>query len=265
MSSDATPLSAPAPRASSRNALIEAALDEFSELGYEAATVAGIAERAGVTTGALYAHFDGKLDLLIEAIGLASPSDYVQSMFRTFSMSLSEVAQSLQRDVLPQDRRRLLLLDVIVVARRDPDVAKTLRRGFDAYVATIQRATEEGINGGLIDPVLDAGDLARFGAIISLGLLVIEALDEQPPNATALAQLTDLLFRGRGAGSGGEPAALARVRSRAAVAEQARQRLHDAIAAAARDGHSLRQIGAAAGVSHERVRRIVNDQPADRN
>ena len=72
--------------ASSRNALIEAARDEFSALGYEAATVAGIAERAGVTTGALYAHFNGKLDLLIEAIGLASPSEYVQNLVRTFAM-----------------------------------------------------------------------------------------------------------------------------------------------------------------------------------
>ena len=55
-------------RASSRSALIVAALDEFSEKGYEAATVAGIAERAGVTTGALYAHFDGKLDLLLGGV-----------------------------------------------------------------------------------------------------------------------------------------------------------------------------------------------------
>ena len=42
---DPAPTVAPAtPRASSRNALIDAALDEFSELGYEAATVSGIAE-----------------------------------------------------------------------------------------------------------------------------------------------------------------------------------------------------------------------------
>jgi AcrR family transcriptional regulator len=255
----------PAPRASSRNALIEAALDEFSELGYEAATVAGIAERAGVTTGALYAHFEGKLDLLIEAIGLASPSELVQNLTRTFTMSSGEVVESLRRNVSEQaDRRRLLLLDVIVVARRDPEVAATLRRGFDAYVSTIQRASEYGIGVGLIDPEFEAADLARLGAIISLGMLVIEALGEPAPNAKTLAQLTDLLFQSRGARRDDDPAALARVRSRADVADRARQRLHDAITAAAAEGYSLRQIGQAAGVSHERVRRILNQTPTSR-
>ena len=64
------------PRANSRAALIDAALEEFSTKGYEAATVAAIAERAGVTTGALYAHFAGKLDLLLATVGL-TPADEV--------------------------------------------------------------------------------------------------------------------------------------------------------------------------------------------
>src|SRR5207247_9773610 len=114
----------------SRTALVEALLEEVSELGYEAATVAGIAARAGVTTGALYAHFSGKLDLLIEAIGLASPSQYVENLVRTFSMSPGEMAESFSRAKRANqkpDRGRLLLLDVIVVARRDPEVAAKLR------------------------------------------------------------------------------------------------------------------------------------------
>jgi hypothetical protein len=39
-------------RRNSRAALIDAAFEEFSTKGYEATTVAGIADRAGVTTGA---------------------------------------------------------------------------------------------------------------------------------------------------------------------------------------------------------------------
>ena len=67
------PRASESPRANSRAALIDAALEEFSTKGYEAATVAGIAERAGVTTGALYAHFAGKLDLLLATVGLTRP------------------------------------------------------------------------------------------------------------------------------------------------------------------------------------------------
>src|SRR6476646_2211225 len=78
------------PRANSRAALIEAAFEEFTAKGYEAATVAGIAERAGVTTGALYAHFAGKLDLLLATVGLTPAEDVVDSLADMASLSWSE-------------------------------------------------------------------------------------------------------------------------------------------------------------------------------
>jgi DNA-directed RNA polymerase sigma subunit (sigma70/sigma32) len=46
------------------------------------------------------------------------------------------------------------------------------------------------------------------------------------------------------------------------VAERARRQLHDGIADAVAAGHSLRQVGAAAGLSHERVRRILQERGA---
>jgi AcrR family transcriptional regulator len=257
MADPAPAASTAASRPSSKQALIAAAIDEFSELGYEAATVAGIAERAGVTTGAVYAHFDGKLDLLIEAMGLASPSAYVQDLVRMFSMSVGDAAESASWAGQRPDRRLVLLLDVIVVARRDPDVASTLRRGFESYMANIEHATEYGIAAGLIDPVLDPADLARLGALLSLGSIVLEALDEAPPSAPALGLVSDLLFQPNRGHRPGEAAALALVRSRAAAADRADGGLHAAIAEAAAAGHSLRQIGQAAGISHERVRRIL--------
>ena len=58
-----------------REALLDAAVAEFTSKGYEAATVAGIAARAGVTTGAVYGHFRSKLELLLEAVGLSHGRD----------------------------------------------------------------------------------------------------------------------------------------------------------------------------------------------
>jgi hypothetical protein len=70
--------------------------------------------------------------------------------------------------------------------------------------------------------------------------------------------LTDALLNiDRKASTGGEPA-LARVRARAAEAEAAEARLHAAIVEAAAEGHSLRRIGDAAGLSHERIRRMLS-------
>jgi len=50
------------------NRLLQAAGDEFGELGYSSATTAGIARRAEVTEAQLFRYFDSKADLFREAI-----------------------------------------------------------------------------------------------------------------------------------------------------------------------------------------------------
>ena len=80
---------------SSRQALLDAATAEFAARGYEATTVADIAARAGVTTGALYAHFTGKAELLVETIGLASPSEYAATLSRAMTLPLAELLEVL--------------------------------------------------------------------------------------------------------------------------------------------------------------------------
>jgi AcrR family transcriptional regulator len=246
---------------SSRQALLDAALEEFSARGYEATTVADIAARAGVTTGALYAHFAGKLELLVETIGLASPSEYAATLARAFALPAAEAADTLDAEMALSGEARMLLLDVIVLARRDPDVGALLRRGFEAYVAATRGVIEAGRDAGMLDPALAPDDLARMGAAMALGNLVLEALDERPPSGRALAEMTAALLRTSPAGSGEdeEEPALALVRARAEGAAEATRRLHDAIGAAAAAGHSLRRIGDAAGLSHERVRRLLGE------
>src|SRR3954453_4129276 len=114
--------------ANSRAALVDAALEEFTTRGYEAATVAGIAERAGVTTGAVYAHFGGKLDLLLASVDLTPVADVERLIDEGRPMGTpSMLARGL---AARPDQRRVLLLDVIVVARRDPAVAEVLRAGL---------------------------------------------------------------------------------------------------------------------------------------
>ncbi|GAA2871034.1 TetR family transcriptional regulator [Nonomuraea rubra] len=54
--------------ARTRQALLRAALPVFAERGYAAATLAGIAERAGVTRGAAYHHFHDKAALYLATI-----------------------------------------------------------------------------------------------------------------------------------------------------------------------------------------------------
>jgi AcrR family transcriptional regulator len=255
-------------RRNSRAALIEAAFEEFSTKGYEAATVAGIAERAGVTTGALYAHFAGKLDLLLATVGLVPVEDILRSAREIAALPRSEATKAIVQSMSARpDRRMLLLLDVIVVARRDPHIAQILRRGLESYLRATVRANDEAVVLGVIDPPLASDDLARVQTLLTLGKVVFGALDEAPPSDLAFARLADLLLQsaraddgdGDGDRDGDRPAALARVRARAVAVERARRALHDGIVDAVDEGHSLRQVGTAAGLSHERIRQVLRE------
>ena len=77
--------------ARTRVALLEAALMSFEEKGWRGATFEHIAERAGVTRGALHHHFRDKRALLVEALEWGW-SDYGR---RLFENSLSIVITSL--------------------------------------------------------------------------------------------------------------------------------------------------------------------------
>lgn len=236
----------PESRTNSRAALVEAAFEEFTSKGYEAATVAGIADRAGVTTGAVYAHFTGKLDLLLATVGLAPIADVTRSL-DTAAGSASAVVAALARSLSERpDARRVLLLDVIVAARRDPQVAEVLRGGLEAYVRATGRA-------------LGAADgVSRILAVLNLGMVVFAALDARTPPPAAFGRTVEaLLPTGDAVGAGVDAGPLERVRALAAEVERAEAELREAIAGAVADGCSLRQVGAAAGRSHEAVRKIA--------
>lgn len=252
-------------RTSARVALIAAALEEFSDRGYEAATVADIARRAGVTTGAIYAHFESKLALFVECLGLRSVDEVLGIAASASSRPWDEVSVLLGEDLARRPpKRTLLLLDLIVMARRDPEVAEVLQRGLDEYLGAVAGAAEMGRTMGLLEPALASDELARMMAVISFGLLAFGAIDQEPPSDAAFIRLTNALLQPDGPPED-QPTILARVGAKAAAAAQARRDLRSAVAAAAQAGHSLRQVGEAAGLSHEGVRRIVAEEHKGRH
>jgi AcrR family transcriptional regulator len=244
----------------SRSALIEAAIEEFSQKGYAAATLADIAARAGVTTGAVYAHFESKLDLLVEALGLRTAKKFVDVAFKAGGDDASRgLTDNLAAGLLsaPLGRRGLILLDVIVFARRDADVAAALGEMVDVRQRTFERMTAAAVDAGVIDPELAYDELGRLVMAVAFGTLVQRALAEPAPSNETIALLTERLLRPAPAEAQELDPALARVLARSRTVAEAQAALHDAIAEAAAAGHSLRALARAAGVSHERVRVIL--------
>jgi len=251
--------SAERPRTSARQALLDAAVAEFTNKGFEAATVAAIARRAGVTTGAVYAHFRSKLELLLEAVGLHTADTFVRRALAIAKRPAHERSHSLARGLVgrPIVQRDLLLIDAIVRARRDPQVARTYHRVIQAHVEGFELTARLGSEAGRIDPVLPLDELARLVVALAFGVMVLRALDQAPPSDQTAARLVEQLLRPSTGEKGADDPLLARVEIRARAAERAEADLHAAIRQAAAQGRSLRRIGSAAGLSHERVRRIV--------
>jgi AcrR family transcriptional regulator len=95
----------------SRERLVEAALDLFTDRGYEATTVADIAERAGLTKSSFFRHFPDKREVLfvdqdlirgslVEGIDRAAAGD---SPLEAVAAGLDAVAKA-----FPSGRRRLV-------------------------------------------------------------------------------------------------------------------------------------------------------------
>ncbi len=93
-----------------RERLVVAAVDLFTEQGYDATTVAQIAERAGVTKSTFFRHFPDKRELLVagqetlsrllaegiaEAPGDASPLEAVAAGLERASTAMSPVTREL--------------------------------------------------------------------------------------------------------------------------------------------------------------------------
>ena len=106
-----------------RERLLTAAADACVEFGYEGATLADIARRADVSTPAIYSHFSGKADLLVEAC---------QRELNTISSGrlrevdgLRELAQAwIQPDFA---RSRIMVAEIHCAAIRQPEVADAAR------------------------------------------------------------------------------------------------------------------------------------------
>ena len=127
-----------------RDRLLAAAAAAFAEHGFRGATLADIAERADVTTGAIYNHFAGKEDLLVaasrdalEALGGGPPDA---------SEGAPEIAARTARALMAPGflQAHRLLIELHLSATRSPGLASLLsewhREGLGEWSARVPAA-----------------------------------------------------------------------------------------------------------------------------
>lgn len=102
-----------------RDLLLEASLDVFSEKSFSDVTLSEIAERVGMTKGALYWHFKNKSDLLSKLIGeifLDSEREFAEKFGEP--ETLSDLREYYRKKlVLPDRNDRFIKIQAIMLRR----------------------------------------------------------------------------------------------------------------------------------------------------
>jgi len=159
--------------ADTRERLLRAAAAVFAERGYDGTRVADIATAAGVSNGALYAHFDSKAELLVHALRTHGRRLLAELFAADPDRSITElllvIGRSLPRPREPGD----LIVEGLVAARRDEDVAQPMRdyMGERAdWLAGLMRIAQAG---GELDSALSPDALAHFCLLLAMGSALV--------------------------------------------------------------------------------------------
>ncbi|MEU0534458.1 TetR/AcrR family transcriptional regulator [Amycolatopsis tolypomycina] len=152
-----------------RRRLVEAALDSFGERGWHGVTVAGIAERAGVSRGAAQHHFPAREDLVVAAVDLLGEAQIDE--LRAQAAGLPDGASRIERVVEmvlnlytgPLFRAALQLWSVAATddALRDVLVPLEARVGREAHRVTVELLGVDESRPGVRELVQATLDLAR--------------------------------------------------------------------------------------------------------
>jgi AcrR family transcriptional regulator len=168
-----------------RDRLIDAAVEVFSECGYEGTRVQEIARRAGLTTGAIYGHFRGKADLLHEAIEGSSTSELDALLSSVSEIPADDVLTFLGTHLIdpsPSSNIEALLLEAVVAGRREPGVAEHLRTAFDEQARRLAALFVHGKREGTFDPDVSTSAAVRFSMALALGLLAMRSIGMDAPD-----------------------------------------------------------------------------------
>jgi AcrR family transcriptional regulator len=156
--------------AQTREELARVATDLFIEQGYEQTSVQQIARAAGMTTGAIYAHFPNKAGLLAAAISAASEEALraIDSVFLGHEVGVDDlVLVAWSTLVGPASPMHRLLVDAASAAERDPVARERYAAGIEAIVERVLPALRSAHARGEI--ALDPDGLASLFRVLIAG------------------------------------------------------------------------------------------------
>jgi AcrR family transcriptional regulator len=156
--------------AETRERLLAAAADAFAERGYDGTRVADIAAAAGVSNGALYAHFPSKADLLVAALRTHGRHVLGQLFADDPDRAVMDLLLTVGRG-LPKrrDARGYLIVEALVAARRDEDMAAPMREYIGERADWLAGLVDLAKARGEVDAAVSPGAVAHFCLLLAMG------------------------------------------------------------------------------------------------
>ena len=188
-------------RGTARTRLLDAATGVFAERGYHAATVDQIVEAAGVTKGALYAHFASKQALFVGLLEerVDRPVRALMALTETApadTATAEAVGTGLATLVEEQREPVLLAYEFWALAIRDRAVAGRYRRWLADLTSALARALTARHRATGVPLTMDAELLAAGIIGLAHGLVMRQLAVGTGPGARDMGDMLDLLYDG---------------------------------------------------------------------
>lgn len=163
--------------------LLDAAIEVFSEKGYQGAGVAEIARRADLTTGAIYSQYRGKADLLLEALTARIPDEIERLLSSADAPTdVPSILSVLGSGLLEHSEGDSLMLETFAAGRRESDLGESLRHRLEEEERQMSKLIEEAKTDGLFDPNLNTEAVVRLCHSIGLGMFLSRAIGLPMPD-----------------------------------------------------------------------------------
>ncbi len=182
-----------------RARLLRVAGEMFAEEGYAAVSVRDLAERAGLTSGAIYGNFGSKAGLLLALIDAGILDELISGFIDEPPEGVASVAdidEFVFSNYPARSHLRALLIEGAVAARGDSELRSRL--GEDQAAKIDEWAGIYGLwqERGEIDTDLDVRALLVALWAIELGVGVLESLDVDLPTPDRLGAVVGRFMQG---------------------------------------------------------------------
>lgn len=179
-----------------RQKLLAAAAKVFARSGYDGSSIAAITAEAGLSSGAVYSHYRSKAELFAAVLHTHGEQELMRLLGERAEVDVASVMVELGSRFDRRTRREgSLLVEAIVAAKRNPDVARVLAESFAEREDAFADLLRQGQRGGALRAGASAAAVARFSMMLSLGSLLIGALDLPPTDhddwAALIGRLVD--------------------------------------------------------------------------